>query len=55
MQVRTQMILIEGLQLKMDPTSADKDAEESESSYTACDNEKWYSYYEKRPDGFSKN
>lgn len=34
------MIFIEGLQLKMDLTSADKDAEESEPSYTACDNEK---------------
>lgn len=36
MQVRTKMILIEGLQLKVDLTRADKDAEESEPSYTAC-------------------
>lgn len=35
MQIRTKMILTEGLQLKMDLTSVEKDAEESEPSYTA--------------------
>lgn len=53
MQIRTK-IIIEGLQLKMDLTSADKDAEESEPSYTPCDNEKWYSYSEKASGSFSK-
>jgi hypothetical protein len=55
MQIRTKIILTEGIQLKMDLASADKDAEESEPSYTACDDEKWHSFCEKQAGSFSSN